>query len=407
MRHLLENTKIIDLTRALAGPYCTALLADLGADVIKIETGPGGDGARAWPPFDAHHDSLYFAPINRNKRSLNLDLRSPAGMEVLHTLLAEADVLVENYRPGTLERMGLDPDLLRQRYPRLVITSISGLGHVGPERHTAGLDQIAQGMSGLMSVTGTSADDPVRVGIPVIDTVAGMFAALGTAAALASRAQTGTGSHVQGSLLESALSIMNFQAQRYLSNGEVPEPTGNNHPTITPYGAYATADERINIAVGTDAQWRKLSELLGDPSLPDQDRYREASIRLQHREELTDDLEKLLATRTAAEWIPLIRAAGIPCGPIHTMDHVFEDPQVQALQMIRHTTGVHGEMPLLRGPLWVDGEASEVYRHPPALGEHSVEILAEAGLDTARIEELVADEIICDGRTTHRSVTHA
>lgn len=407
MQELLKNTKIIDLTRALAGPYCTALLADLGADVVKVEPGPKGDGARAWPPFDANQESLYFAPINRNKRSLSLLLRTAEGMEILHSLLATADVLIENFRPGTLAKMGLAPEELRRRYPRLIIASISGLGHVGPEKGSAGLDQIAQGMSGLMSVTGSSTDEPQRVGIPIIDTVTGIVAATGIAAALAGRARTGRGTYIQTSLLESALSIMNFQAQRFLSNGEVPKPTGNDHPTITPYGLFATADEPINIAVGDDTQFRKLTEILGDPTLPDQEEYREPTVRLSHREQLRADIEGLLSSRGSTYWIQRIREAGIPCGPIHTMDRVFDDPQVRALQMVQTAPGEGDDMPILRGPLWVEGQPSKVKSNPPRLGQDSHAVLIEAGLTDEDINRLIEDGVVIDSAGKNQVVGYA
>lgn len=396
----LDGVRVLDLTRALAGPLCTALLGDLGADVTKVEGFPRGDTARQSPPFD-DGTSLYFAAANRNKRSVAIDLRSDDGGRLLRRLVERADVIVENFRPGTLTRMGLDPDELRAARPELIIASVSGYGHVGPEAQTPGLDQIAQGMSGLMSVTGAGDQTPMRVGVPIVDTLAGIFAALGVSAAVAARERTGVGRHVRTSLLESALAVMTFQAQRYVSTGEVPAPEGNAHPVITPYGAFATRDKPVNIAAGSDKQWHALCALLEAPGLPDDPRFRTPQDRLDHRAELRAELERRLAARDAAEWIPRMRAAGVPCGPIHDMAGVFADPQVDALGMVRHVLGADGtDLPLLRGPLWNGDEATPVRLPPPAYGGNTREILVAAGLADDEIDDLLARGVIA-GETTN------
>ncbi|MFE4500852.1 CaiB/BaiF CoA transferase family protein [Rhodococcus sp. NPDC056743] len=395
MDQLLRGIKVLDLTRALAGPLCTSLLSDFGADVVKVETRGSGDSSRQWPPFDGDQ-SLYFAAVNRGKRSLALDMRSPRGRNLLRSLAVEADVIVENFRPGVLTDMGLDPDSLEKENPGIVIMSISGFGPVGPDRFAPGLDQVAQGMSGLMSVTGAGDQSPMRVGIPVIDTVSGIYAALGITAALASRGRDGRGHRVQTSLLESAISIMTFQAQDYLSTGRVATPNGNTHPTITPYGAFDTADFPINIATGSDKHWIALCAVLGDSDLAFRTEYATGKDRLAHRDQLTKELTELLTAKGAAQWITEIRGAGIPCGPIHTIDQVFSDPQVQALQMVEQTQSPDGSsIPILRGPFWVDGQALPVKNAPPmTLGGDTEAILAEFGLCPAEIDDLRQNAVI-------------
>jgi crotonobetainyl-CoA:carnitine CoA-transferase CaiB-like acyl-CoA transferase len=389
---LLAGVRVVDLSRALAGPTCTALLGDLGADVIKVEGLPGGDGARSWSPFDGE-DSLYFAAINRNKRSVALSLRDERALAVLARLIASADVLIENFRPGTLARMGLAPEELRRKHPRLVIASISGFGSRGPERETPGLDQIAQGMSGLMSVTGFGT--PTRVGVPIADSITGVVGALAICAALTSRERTGRGSHVETSLLETAMNMLSFQAQQHLSLGEVPTGNGNDHPVIWPYGTFATADEEINIAAGNEAQWTALCRVLGDPDLATREGYTTGPDRLARREEVRELVERLLAARSATDWIPALREAGIPAGPVHSLDQVFTDPQVQALEMVDEVTTDAGKvLRLMRGPISVDGVAPPIHRAPPALGRDSRAVLGEVGLADAEIDELVEAGVV-------------
>lgn len=395
MNQLLSGIRVLDLTRALAGPLCTALLSDFGADIIKVETRSGGDSSRQWPPFDGS-DSLYFASVNRGKRSVALDMRSEQGRKLLRRMAVDVDVIVENFRPGVLVDMGLDQESLAGDNPGVIVMSVSGFGPTGPEQFSPGLDQVAQGMSGLMSVTGAGDHTPMRVGIPIIDTVSGIYAALGITAALVSRGRDGAGHHVQTSLLESALSIMSFQAQNYLSTGRVAEPNGNTHPTITPYGTFDTADFPIIIATGSDRHWESLCQVLGDPELADRPEYRTGQSRLAHRDRLTKELLELLSVRPAAEWVTAIRAAGIPCGPVHTIDQAFADPQVQALKMVQPVaTPNGGEVPLVRGPFWVDDETLPIRNAPPmVLGQDTAEVLGDFGLSDEDIEGLRRDQVI-------------
>jgi crotonobetainyl-CoA:carnitine CoA-transferase CaiB-like acyl-CoA transferase len=397
----LAGIVVLDLTRALAGPYATALLADLGATIIKVESKNGGDSTRAWPPFEGAH-SLYFDSVNRNKSSIAIDFYSPEGAGLLRRMALDADVVIENFKPGTMAEMGLDPAELRAEKPSLIVASVSGFGSSGPLAQAAGLDQVAQGMSGLMSVTGEDAEHPTRVGVPIVDIYAGVFTAVGIAAALVGRERTGgggtgAGATIETSLLEAAISVSAFQGQRYLSTGEVPQPQGNNHPVLAPYGVFATADIPIIIAAGNDRHFRQLAELLGDPGLADDAEFATGRARSGHREELTARLVRLLAARPGLEWVDELRRIGIPAGPILNYEQVFRDPQVRHLDMVKQTTRRDGSaLPLLRGPITVDGVAPGILKAPPALGEDTRAVLDRLGLTADQIAGLLAAGIVTE-----------
>lgn len=391
---LLAGVTVVDLTRALAGPTCTALLGDLGAEVIKVEGLPHGDGARGWSPFQGD-DSLYFASVNRNKSSIAISLRDDRGREVLERLIAGADVLVENFRPGTLARMGFPIPELRRAHPRLVIASLSGFGSRGPERATPGLDQIAQGMSGLMSITGDRDGPPTRVGVPIVDSITGVVGALAINAALVARDRTGQGAHVETSLLESALSMLSFQAQQYLSLDDVPVRNGNDHPVIWPYGTFPTADDDINIAAGSQTQWSALCRVLGDPELATRPEYADGRERLARREDVRAEVERLLADRESREVVTALREAGVPAGPVYSLDQVFADPQVSALEMVQDVTTHAGHpLRLVRGPVSVDGEAPPIRKAPPSFGQDTRATLRRAGLTDTEIDELIQSGVV-------------
>lgn len=392
----LAGITVLDLSRALAGPYATALLADMGATVIKVESIKGGDSSRSWPPFEDEH-SLYFDSVNRGKSSIAVDFYTPEGKDLLRKLALEADVLIENFRPGVLASMGLDPEALRTENPGLIVASVTGFGTTGPLAQTAGLDQVAQGMSGLMSVTGQDADSMVRFGVPIVDMCTGIFAAYGIASALAGRASDGKGRTISTSLLESALALSAFQGQRYLSNGEIPAPQGNDHPVLAPYGVFKTADIPVIISVGNDKQWLQFCALIGDPALAEDPDYTTGRNRSTNRRALAERLEDLLKKRPGLEWLEAFRDAKIPCGPIYNYAEVFADPQVAAVDMIRTVNRHDGtELPLLRGPMSVDGEPTPVSKAPPALGEDTRQVLQDLALTPGQIEKLIASGIVSE-----------
>ena len=387
----LDGIRVIDLSRALAGPYCTALLADMGADVIKVESLNGGDTARQWPPFDGEH-SLYFDSVNRNKRSVCINFHSAEGRDIPQRLVADADVLVENFKLGTLDKLGLTASRLAEPNPTLVVGSVNGFGITGPLKDDAGLDQVVQGMSGLMSITGPDADHGYRVGIPIVDITSGMICAFGIVSALVGLSSGRPVSRVTTSLLETALNLSVFQGQRALSLHEDPVPQGNDHPTIAPYGTFRTATEPLNIAVGNDKQWHAFCELLQIPDAEGDPRFDTGAHRSANRSELKILLESVLTTRPASEWTPLISRASIPCGPIYSYSQAFTSEQVTALGLIRAGRRVDGTaQPLLRGPLTLDGVASDVDSPPPVLGQHSAEVLRYLGFSDDDLTRLVDD----------------
>ena len=375
----LDGIRVADFTQALSGPYCTMLLADLGADVVKVERPGRGDDSRHWGPPFVGDTAAYFLAVNRNKRSLELDLRSPGGREAAAALVAKSDVVVENWRPGTSARLGLDAATLRERHPRLVHCSISGFGSDGPPR--AGYDQIVQGMSGWMSLTGDGAGEPTKAGVPVGDISAGMFAAHGIMAALFKRERTGEGSVVDVAMLDSLVAMLAYQATRFFATGVPPLREGNQHATIAPYGTFPTKDGSLNVCLGNDQQFQRLCVALNAQQLGGDSRYQTNPLRLEHREELTDDLCKVFRGLTSADLLERLELAGVPAGPIRTLDEVFADEDVQrrALQLrVEHEQ--LGEVSVPGGPWRIDGEPVSARLPPPVLGQHTAQILEELGL---------------------------
>ncbi|MES2632986.1 MAG: CoA transferase [Pseudomonadota bacterium] len=390
----LAGVRVLDLTRALAGPFCTMILADLGADVIKIEP-LDGDMIREWGPHD-RGESAYYLSGNRNKRDMAVNFRSPEGLALLQDLASRCDVVAENFRPGTSKEMGLDYESLAAANPGLVYASITGFGNSGPAGNLPGFDQIAQGFSGLMSVTGTPESGPVRVGVAIGDQTAGMWAALGTIAALYERRTTGKGRLVETSLLASLVGLLSVQGQRYLSLGDVPGPSGNTHPVISPYGVFRTADGPLNVAPATRAMWEKLCRVLDMPELISDPRFMDNAARVVHRTELKLLLEERLVLHTRKHWTEAFCAAGIPAGPINTLEDVFADAQVihcGLVEKIDHPT--LGPMRMVGSPIKLDGASGQsVRRPPPLLGEHTEELLREFGYSAADIHVLTTNGVV-------------
>ncbi len=386
----LSGLRVLDLTRALAGPFCTMILGDLGADVIKVEATPGGDMARDFGPHQGE-DSLYFASVNRNKRSVALDFRAAEGRALLHELVAGTDVLVENFKPGVTAQLGLDYEALAPGRPELIYASVTGFGRGGPYEAWPGLDQIAQGMSGLMSLTGNGGE-ALRVGIPLADVSAGMWAAIAVLSAVVQRHATGAGQWVETSLLGGLIGMLCVQGQRHLSTGEVPVPAGNDHPVIAPYGAFEAADGLLNIAAPTEAMWRALCRVLDLPGLPAEPRFADGAGRMAHRDALRTAIEARLRTRTKAHWTAGLIAAGVPAGPVLRLDEVFADPHVRATQRVETVQHPRlGTLQQLASPVTSAAlRGNTVRRPPPLLGEHTREVLREFGIGEERVAALVA-----------------
>ena len=377
----LSRFKVLDLTRVRAGPTCVRQFADFGAQVVKVEAPGAGDGGMGGPRLGSD-----FQNLHRNKRCITLDLKHPAGKDVLMRLAAGADVLVENFRPDVKDRLGIGYAAMRAVNPRLVYASISGFGEDGPYRMRPGFDQIAQGLGGLMSVTGAPGGGPMRVGIPVADLTAGLFAAQGIMAALLEREASGEGQWVQVSLLASQIAMMDFQAARYLMEGEVPGQAGNNHPTSIPTGVFATSDGYVNIAASGNAIWVRLARALGLDALVDDTRFDTGAARLLHRDELNGLIEAVTRTRRGADWVEALAAAEVPCGPVYAMDQVFADPQVRHLGMaptVRHPD--LGEVALVGQAIKLSRTPAELRTATAGLGEHTDEVLQELGYSAQEV----------------------
>jgi formyl-CoA transferase len=384
----LSKLRVLDLSRVRAGPVCARHFADFGADVIKVETAGDEDlgGAR--------HGSD-FQNLHRNKRSIAIDLKSPAGKSVFLTLVRTADVVIENYRPDVKDRLGIDYASLREINPRIILASISGFGQDGPYRDRPGFDQIAQGLCGIMSVTGFAGQGPMRAGAAVADVTAGLQAALGIMTAIVERETTGEGQWVQSNLLQAGLTLLDFQAARYTMDGQVPPQVGNDHPTSMPTSAYRTADGFINVAASGSAIWKRLCDAIGRPDRLSDPRFASAQGRATHRTALAEEINAVLASRPSLEWVESLNAAGVPCGPIHAMDEVFADAQVRHLNAavaVEHPT--LGTLNILNQAIKLSRTPGAVVTATPERGEHSDEILGEIGLSAAQVAELRASGAI-------------
>ena len=395
--NLLENICVIDLTRVLAGPYCTMMLGDLGADIIKIEVPGRGDDTRHWgPPFTKGGESAYYLSANRNKRSMTLNLKSEEGLEILKKLIAKGDVLVDNFKTGTLSRWGLDYETLQEIRPGLIYCTVTGYGYTGPYSSRPGYDLIVQATGGFMSITGPENGDPSRAGVAIADISTGMFAANAILAALYSREQTGKGQRIDMSLLDSQVALLSYAATNYFVSGSITNRLGNAHPNIVPYQSFKARDMHFVLAVGNDKQWEIFCKSINKPEWIDDEKYSTNALRVNNRKQLIDQLSKLFATQNAGYWLEIFDKVGLPSGPINELDKVFENEQIKSREMqIELPHSIDNKLTLLNSPIKIPTSPTKTHKAPPTLGEHTEEILKEKiGLDQDTVARLRNEGIL-------------
>lgn len=391
----LNDIRVLDLTRVLAGPYATMVLRDLGAEVIKIERPLTGDEARGVGPFK-DGVSLYFMSINRGKKSLTLNLQSERGKEIFIELMKKSDVLIENFRPGTMKRLGLDYDNLKEYHPQIIYAACSGFGQTGPYSTRGAYDMIIQGMGGIMSITGEPDRTPVRVGASIADITAALFTVVGILSALHHREQTGEGQFVDVAMLDCQAAILENAIARYFSTGVIPQPLGTRHPSFTPFEAFETQDGYVVLAIGNNELWAKFCNAVGQPQLISDDRFKTNARRTENYNELHPILARTMKRRSTSQWIADMEEIGVPCGPINTVDKVIEEPQIRAREMIvevEHATA--GKIQMAGIPIKLSATPGRVDSSAPDLGEHNDEVLSELlRLSNDEIENLRTEKVI-------------
>ena len=395
MVRALEGVKILDLSRALAGPYCTMMLADMGAEVIKIELPGKGDDSRAWGPPFVKGESAYFMSVNRNKKSLTLNLKKEKSREIIHKLIKQSDVIIENFRPGTMEKLGLTYNEVKETNPEIIYCSISAFGQDGPYKVLPGMDQVLQGMGGLMSITGEPGGHPIKVGVAVADIAGGMFAAFAIMIALFNKEKTGKGQKIDISLLDCQVAWLTYQAGSFFASGEIPKPLGSGHPVIVPYQAFKARNAYINIAVGNDQLWQKFCEAVGLENIKDDVKFSTNAKRVENRVEIVKIIANLITTKNGEEWLKILTDAGVPCGPINNLYDIFNDPQVLYRQMVHEVTHPKaGEIKLIGIPIKLSDTPGEILTAPPVLGQHNKELLIELGYSDKNIDKMQEDGVI-------------
>ena len=388
----LSHIRVIDLTRVRSGPTAVRQLADWGADVIKVEAPESmePDGA-----LGASRHTSDFQNLHRNKRSITLNLKEPEAIEILMKLVETSDVVVENFRPDVKDRLGINYDNLKKRNPKIILASISGFGQDGPYAKRPGFDQIAQGMGGLMSITGAPGEGPMRVGIPVADLTAGLFCAMGIQTALLERQKSGVGQWVNTSLLQAQIFMLDFQAARWLSEKQIAGQAGNNHPTSVPTGVFKTLDGSINLAVAGETIWKRFAEAIDKEQWLQMEEFKDAKSRLKNRDYLNQLIEEVTITKTSNQWVEMLEKVGVPCGPINSIDKVFDDPQVQHLGIAQEIETIpFGDTKLVGQPFNLSRSSSSMKRRPPEKGEHNEDVLGDLGLSAEELDSLKEKNII-------------
>ena len=408
-RGALDGIKVLDLSRVLAGPWCTQMLADLGADVVKVERPQAGDDTRHWgPPFLKDADgndttqASYFTACNRNKRSVTIDMATPEGQALIRQMAQQADIVVENFKVGGLQQYGLDHTSLRALNPRLIYCSVTGFGQSGPYAERAGYDLMVQAMTGMMSITGRadseSGGGPLRVGVAVIDLFTGLYASNAILAALHVRQQTGVGQHIDMALLDVGMAVLANQAAGFLATGRAPSRMGNQHPSLAPYQDFPTADGAMLLAIGNDGQFQRFCAAAGQPQWAEDPRFTTNTLRVQNRAALIPAMEQVTRTRSTAAWVQLLEDKAVPCGPINTIAQAFDDPQVQArglrVELPRNAGDGVSHVATVASPLRLSATPPVLRHAPPALGQHTDEVLGEMGLDAAAVAALRAQGVV-------------